>query len=153
MALTDIGELPSRGRVLVDSTLVIYFLYFLEGPRELAPRYAPFLERAGADDYDLIVTTVTLAEVLTGPLRTGTKPRPSAQRCRSALTAPPTWRLVDLTAVVAHRAARVRARSKLRLPDAVRAATAPETSSIGLVTRDRDFSSFAALPERVPVYG
>ena len=109
------------------------------------------MEHAGADDYDLIVTTVTLAEVLTGPLRRGDEAL--AQRYRSALTAPPTWRLVDLTAVVAHRAARIRARSKLRLPDAVQAATALETSSIGLVTRDRDFSSFAALPERVPVYG
>ena len=125
--------------------------YFLEGHREFAPRYAPFLEHAGADDYDLIVTTVTLAEVLTGPLRTGDEAL--AQRCRSALTAPPAWRLVDLTAVVAHRAARIRARSRLRPPDAVQAATALETSSIGLVTRDRDFSSFATLPERVPVYG
>ena len=34
MALTDIGELPPRGRVLVDSAPIIYFL---EGHRELAP--------------------------------------------------------------------------------------------------------------------
>ena len=43
MALTDIGELPPRGRVLVDSAPIIYFL---EGHREPAPRYAPFFERA-----------------------------------------------------------------------------------------------------------
>ena len=148
MALTDIGDLPPRGRILVDSAPIIYFL---EGHREFAPRYAPFFERAEAGDYELIVTTVTLAEVLTGPLRTGDEAL--AQRCRSALTTPPTWRFVDFTAAIAHRAARIRAGSRLRLPDAVQAATALETSSIGLVTRDRDFSSFDALPERVPVYG
>ena len=43
MALTDIGELPPRGRVLVDSAPI---MDFLEGHRELAPRYAPFFERA-----------------------------------------------------------------------------------------------------------
>ena len=43
MALTDIGERPPRGRVLVDSVPIIDFL---EGHRELAPRDAPFFERA-----------------------------------------------------------------------------------------------------------
>ena len=148
MALTDVGELPSRGRILVDSAPIIYFL---EGHREFAPRYAPLFECAEAGDYELVVTTVTLAEVLTGPLRTGDEAL--AQRYRSALTAPPAWRLVDLTATIAHRAARIRARSRLRLPDAVQAATALETSGIALVTRDRDFSSLEALSERVPVYG
>ena len=148
MALTDIGELPPRGRVLVDSAPIIHFL---EGHRELAPRYAPFFECAEAGDYELVVTTVTLAEVLTGPLRAGNEAL--AQRYRSALTAPPAWRLMDLTAAIAHRAARIRAGSRLRLPDAVQAATALETSCIGLVTCDRDFSSFDAFPEHVPVYG
>ena len=43
MALTDIGELPPRGRVLVDSAPIIDFL---EGHREFAPRSAPCFERA-----------------------------------------------------------------------------------------------------------
>lgn len=79
MALTDVGELPSRGRILVDSAPIIYFL---EGHRELAPRYASLFECAEAGDYELVVTTVTLAEVLTGPLRTGDEAL--AQRYRSA---------------------------------------------------------------------
>ena len=99
----------------------------------------------------MVIATVTLAEVLTGPLRMGDEAM--AQRYRRALTAPPTWRLVDLTASIAHRAARVRASSKLRLPDAVQIATALETSCIALVTHDRDYSALDDLPERVPVYG
>ena len=37
------GELPPRGRALVDSAPIIYFL---GGHREPAPRSAPFFERA-----------------------------------------------------------------------------------------------------------
>ena len=147
MALTDIGELP-HGRVVVDSAPIIYLL---EDDAVFAPRFAPFFERAEAGDHELVISTVTLAEVLTGPLRTGNEHL--AERYRSVLTAPPTWRLVELTAAIVHRAARIRARSRLRLPDAVQVATALETSSLGVVTHDRDFSSLDMLPERVVVYG
>ena len=147
MALTDISELPP-GRVVVDSAPIIYLL---EDDPVLAPRFAPFFERAEAGGHELVISTVTLAEVLTGPLRAGNERL--AERYRSVLTTPPTWRLVELTAAIAHRAARIRARSRLRLPDAVQIATALETSSLGLVTHDRDFSSLDALSERVVVYG
>ena len=75
-----------------------------------------------------------------------------AQRYRSALTAPPTRCLVDLAASIAHRAARIRGASKLRLPDAVQVATALETSSIALVSSDRDYSALDDLPERLRTY-
>ena len=42
-----------------------------------------------AGDYQLVIATVTLAEVLTGPLRTGDEAL--AQQYRRALTTPPTW--------------------------------------------------------------
>ena len=63
------------------------------------------------------------------------------------------WRLTDLTALIAHRAARLRAKFRLRLPDAVQVATALETASIALVTHDRDFAALKNQPEAVPVYG
>ena len=146
MAVTDISGLPG-GRVVVDSAPIIYLL---EDDAVFASRYAPFFERAEAGDHELVISTVTLAEVLSGPLRAGDERL--AERYRSVLTTPPTWRLVELTAAIAHRAARIRAHSRLRLPDAVQVATALETSSIGLVTHDRDFSSLDALSERVAVY-
>ena len=147
MAVMDISRLPPGGRVTVDSAPIIYFL---EGHPEFASRYAPFFEGAEAGEHELVIATVTLAEVLTGPLRVGEEAL--AQRYRSALTAPPTWRLADLTASIAHRAARIRGASKLRLPDAVQVATALETSSIALVTSDRDYSALEGLPERLRIY-
>ena len=147
MALRDIRELP-LGRVVVDSAPIIYLL---EDNATYAPRFARFFERAEAGDHELVISTITLAEVLTGPLWAGDERL--AERYRAVLTTPPTWRLVELTAAIAHRAARIRGRTKLRLPDAVQVATALETSSLGLVTHDVDFSVLDALPERVAVYG
>lgn len=145
----DVGDLPPRGRIVVDSAPIIYLL---EDHAVFAPRYAPLFERAEAQHYELVISTVTLAEVLTGPLRVGDSAL--AETYRAALTSPPTWRVVDLDASIAHRAAQIRARSRLRLPDAVQMATALETSSIALVTHDRDFSSSAldALSAGVTVY-
>ena len=145
--MRDIRTLPPSGRVTVDSAPIIYLL---EDHPDFAPRYAPFFERAEAGDLELVIATMTLAEVLTGPLRAGDEAL--AQRYRDALTSPPTWRLIDLTASIAHRAARIRGTSKLRLPDAVQVATALETSSIALVTNDRDYSALDGLPERLPIY-
>jgi len=148
MALKDIDELPLSGRVVVDSAPIIYML---EDHPEFAPRYAPFFHRAESGTYELVISTVTLLEVLTGPLRAGNEEQ--AQRYQAALAAPAGWRVVDLSPGVAYRAARIRGSTKMRLPDAVQIATALETSSIALVTRDRDFSRLDSSPERVPVYG
>ena len=148
MALRDIDQLPGRGRVTVDTAPIVYML---EDHPELAPRYAAFFERAQASHYELTISTITLAEVLTGPMRAGNETL--ARRYRDALTKPPVWRVVDVTAAIAERAARIRSRSRLRLPDAIQMATALETSSVALVTRDRDFAGLEALGEGVAVYG
>ena len=145
--MKDIGALPAGGRVTVDSAPIIYLL---EGHPHFAARFAPLFERAEAGDYELVISTVTLVEVLTGPLRTGNETL--AQQYRRTLTAQPVWRLADLNASIAHRAARLRGSFKLRLPDAVQVATALETASIALVTHDRDFTALENRPEAVPIY-
>ena len=107
--MMDVGALP-HGRVTVDSAPIIYFL---EDHPRFASRYAPFFQRAEAGDYQLVIATVTLAEVLTGPLRTGDEAL--AQHYRRTLTTPPTWRLADLTASVALGAADRQGQSRLTL--------------------------------------
>ena len=148
MALRDIAELPGSGRIAVDTAPIIYVL---EGHPEFGARYAELFERAEASHYELTISTITLAEVLTGPLRT--RNETLVRRYREALTTPPTWLVVDVTPAVAERAARIRSRSRLRLPDAIQMATALESSSVALVTHDRDFGDLEDLAERVPVYG
>ena len=147
MAIEDLGNLPTRGRLVIDSAPIIYVL---EEHPVFAARFLPVFERAESRDYELVITTITLAEVLAGPLRHGDEA--VAEACRDTLSAPPVWRVVDLTADIAHRAARIRGRTGLRLPDAVQVATAIETSSVGLVTHDRDFAALDRSPERIAVY-
>ena len=62
VALRDIAELPGRGRVTVDTAPIVYVL---EDHPEMGPRYAGFFDRAQASHYQLTISTITLAEVLT----------------------------------------------------------------------------------------
>ena len=143
----DVSQLPSRGRIVIDTAPIIYIL---EAHPTLAARFRPVFERAVAGDYELVVTTITLAEVLTGPLRHGNESL--ANEYRETLTVRSGCRIENLTSEVAHRAARIRGHTKLRLADAVQVATAIETSSVGLVTYDHDFSALDQSPERITVY-
>ncbi len=142
--MRDVGDLPSRGRLLVDSAPIIYYL---EDHPEFSARYENIFVGAEAGDYELAITTVSLIEVLTGPLRQGNKTL--AETYREALTSPPSWRVVDLTPAIAFRAAQIRGMTRLRAPDAIQLASALEISCMGLVTQDRDFRVFSETPGKL----
>jgi predicted nucleic acid-binding protein len=86
------------------------------------------------------VTTITIAEVLTGPLRAGDDAL--GRRYRAVLES---WRVVALDTGLAEDAARLRARFKLKLADAVQAAAALAVNADALVTHDRDFARVKGL--------
>jgi predicted nucleic acid-binding protein len=86
------------------------------------------------------VTTITIAEVLTGPIQAGNDEL--ARRYRVILES---WRVVELTADVAEATARLRASLRLKLPDAVQVASALAINAAALVTHDRDFSRVRSL--------
>jgi len=88
----------------------------------------------------LAVTTVTLAEALTGPL--GARDEVLAERYRATLKS---WFVVDLDAELAESAARLRAACRLKLADAVQAASALAIGADALVTHDHDFSALRDL--------
>lgn len=82
------------------------------------------------------MTTVTIAEVLTGPFKA--RKDDLAWRCRMVLES---WRVVPLNVDIAESAARFRAETGLRLPDAIQLASAVAIKAFALVTHDRDFSA------------
>jgi len=135
MALTPLGELPSNARVTVDSAPIIYFL---EDHRELAARFAPVFEAAAHGALSIFVSTITVAEVVAGPLKAGNEIL-AAQYCE-ALRGSKNWEIIPVTEEIAILAARIRAVRNLRLPDAIQVATAVATGSVALVTHDIDFS-------------
>lgn len=137
MESLDLSRLPQRALVLVDSAPIIYLL---EEHPKLAPRFRPLFERHEAGELHLAVTTISIAEVLTGPLSAGNEVL--VKRYRAVMES---WQVVDLTADIAESAARLRASVKLKLPDAIQVASAISIGADALVTHDRDFSAVKAL--------
>lgn len=137
MEPVSLEGLPENALLLVDSAPIIYVL---EDHPELASVFRPVFKAHDEGLLRLAVTTVTLAEVLTGPL--GARDEVLAERYRATLKS---WFVVDLDAEIAESAARLRAACKLKLADAVQAASALAVGADALVTHDRDFSALRDL--------
>lgn len=133
----DAGALPDGCLVLVDSAPIIYTL---EAHPKFAAHFAPLFARHARGEVTLAVTTVCIAEVLTGPLRAGEEAL--AKRYRATLEA---WQTVDLTPDIAESAARLRGRYGLKLPDAIQLASALALDAHALVTHDRDFGQVRGM--------
>ena len=129
--------LPSGAVVLVDRAPIIYIL---EANAKFAKHFTPLFERHAAGDIALAVSTITIAEVLTGPLAKNEEAL--AKRYRAVLE---TWQVVDFTSDIAESAARIRGKYGLKLPDAIQVASALAINADALVTHDRDFSKVRGL--------
>jgi predicted nucleic acid-binding protein len=132
MGTLALDTLPPDALVLVDSAPIIYVL---DGNGAFAERFRPLFEAQASGRVRLAVSTVAIAEVLTGPLQSGDEGL--ARRYRSVLDS---WRVVDLTSDVAETAARLRSAYRLKLADAVQVASALAIGADALVTHDRDFA-------------
>lgn len=133
----DLSGLPDQALLLLDSVPIIYCL---EDHAKFGPRFQPLFEMHRNGECRFAVTTITLAEVLTGPLQSNDEAL--ARRYRSVLES---WQIVELDAAIAESAARLRASLRLKLPDAVQAASALAINADALVTHDRDFSRLKSL--------
>ncbi|HSV46387.1 MAG TPA: PIN domain-containing protein [Ramlibacter sp.] len=123
--------------VVVDTAPLIYLL---EDHPQFAPVFEGLFQAYEQGRIQIALSTISLAEVLVGPLRRGDDAL--AKRYEKALAA---FELVPVTAEIAATAARLRASTGLRLPDAIQAATALELGAAALVTHDRDFSKLPGL--------
>jgi predicted nucleic acid-binding protein len=137
MESLDLSRLPEEALLLIDSAPIIYFL---EAHQKLGPRFKPLFEGHAAGRFRFSVTTITIAEVLTGPMKVGDDG--AVKRYRAILES---WQPVTLDADIAESAARLRASYGLKLPDAVQAASALRVNAAALVTHDRDFSRLKSL--------
>jgi predicted nucleic acid-binding protein len=133
----DLGDMPEHALVLVDTAPIIYFL---EAHPTFGPRFAPIFAAHAAGRLRFAVTTITIAEVLTGPLQAGKDAL--ARRYRSILES---WNPIDLDVGIAEMAARLRATLRLKLADSVQAASALAVNAAALATHDRDFSRVHSL--------
>ena len=132
-----LDDLPEQALLLIDLAPIIYVL---EGHPKFGTRFKPLFEAHAAGRLRFAVTTITIAEVLTGPLQAADDAL--ARRYRAILQS---WQPIALDVDIAESAARLRASLRLRLADAVQAASALATNAAALVTHDRDFSRVHSL--------
>ena len=132
-----LDDLPEQALLLIDSAPIIYVL---EGHPKFGTRFKPLFEAHAAGRLRFAVTTITIAEVLTGPLQAADDAL--ARRYRAILQS---WQPIALDVDIAESAARLRASLRLRLADAVQAASALAINAAALVTHDRDFSRVHSL--------
>ena len=137
-AATLWGGLSPGALVLVDTAP---WIYLLEDHPQFAPLFLGLFEAAERGQIQLALTTITLAEVLTGPLKH--KQTALAKRYENALNK---YQVLPLTATIASLAAQLRIQYRLKLPDAVQLASALDLGAAALVTHDRDFSKVKGLP-------
>src|SRR5262249_59893679 len=95
------------------------FIFFLNPHRIFPSRFKPLLEALALGQFRFAVTAITIAEVLTGPLQAGDEPL--ARRYRATLER---WQPVPIDTDIAETAARLRAALRLKLADAIQAASA-----------------------------
>jgi predicted nucleic acid-binding protein len=137
MESIDVSRLPPDALIVLDSAPIIYLL---EDHPRYRRRFQPIFDSHAAGHVRFAVATITIAEVLTGPLTAGEEML--ARRYRSILES---WQVIDLDADIAESAARMRALFRLKLADAVQVASAIAINADALVTHDRDFSRVAGL--------
>jgi len=133
----DLSGLPEHALLLLDSAPIIYFL---EDHPKFGPRFGPLFEEHAKGNVQFAVTTITIAEVLAGPLSVGDESL--VRRYRNIFES---WQVVALDTEIAESAARVRTSFRLKLADAVQVASALAVNADALVTHDRDFSNVQSL--------
>jgi predicted nucleic acid-binding protein len=116
------------------------FIYLLESHPQFADQFVGLFEAAAAGEITIALSTVTLAEVLTGPFKAGQTTL--AKRYEKALS---NYNVMPVTTPIAALAAQLRAQYRLKLPDAIQLATALDIGAAAFVTHDRDFSAVTGI--------
>jgi predicted nucleic acid-binding protein len=131
------GQLKVNDLVLVDSAPLIYLL---DGHPQFSSLFEGLFVAFEDGQLRIAISTITIAEVLAGPFKNGQDVL--AKRYEKALSG---FEVIPVSQDIAVSASRLRISCKLKLMDALQAATALEIGAQALVTHDRDFSRFSGL--------
>ena len=132
--------LPLAGLVYLDASSLIYSVERVEPYRTLLE---PMWQQAQDRDLTIVSSPVLVIEALVKPIRDGNKEIESQYR---ELFASNAVRLLDASYEVFEDAARLRAATGLKTPDALHAATALRASCVLFISNDTDFRRVQGLP-------
>ena len=132
MGLTELrGFLHRHRRIALDTSVFIYQIDANPRYVALADTVFEWLERPS---HSAVTSTITMMEVLVQPYRDSSEER--ANRFYALLSAYPRMDWMAPTLEIADIAARLRARHRLKSPDALQAATAIKGAATAFITND-----------------
>jgi len=133
-------NIPDFSFVYVDTSVVIYSV-------ERVPSYYPLLEpvwqKFQADEIRIFSSELILLEALVLPLRNANTDLVSSYE---QLLVSSNMQLVSIDQTILKEAARLRATTNLKTPDAIHAATALNNVCTLFLTNDSQFRNVAGLP-------
>ena len=145
MGVSEFQRVLATLRLVVLDTMV--FSYHLSGHPRYVELTSAVLDAIEAGRVEGLVTTVTLAEILTVPAKAND---PAAlQEYRLYLTQFPNLRMAVLDVALAAETATVRAETGLRTPDAVQVAAARVFGADAIITNDRRWAGRVLRPALV----
>jgi predicted nucleic acid-binding protein len=131
---------PAGSAVYIDTNSIIYSVERLE---PYAGLLIPIWDGARAGTFKLLTSKLSLLETLVGPIKSGDLPLEESYRRLLRRTSD--LRLVNVTVPVLECAARLRAQTTLKMPDAIHAASALVNRCALFITNDRDFRCVPGL--------
>ncbi len=134
--IDDLGA----GPVGVDTAV---FIYFIEENERFLPAIAPVFGAANSGKLQLVVSALTLLEVLVVPYRAGDAAL--AQRYEAVLTRSRGVRMIDLTRDHLRLAAQLRAATGVATPDALQLAASLAGGCSAFLTNDRRLPTVPGL--------
>lgn len=136
--------LRRQRRIALDTSVFIYQLEANARYLALTDSVFAWLERVG---HEAVTSTITMTELLVPSYRENDEPRVDA--FYGLLSTYPNLRWVAPDLETADLAAMLRARYRLRTPDALQAATAIRANATGMITNDPVFARIAELDTAV----
>jgi predicted nucleic acid-binding protein len=126
--------------VYVDANPVIYTV-------EKHPVYGPLLQplwlASQAKTIEVVSSDLVLMEALVGPLKSADT---HLQKAYEQAILGSEMRLLPITQTILREAGRLRAKTKLRTPDALHAATAQQAACVLFISNDAGFRGVPGLP-------
>ncbi len=133
-------RLPSSGAIYFDTNV---FIYSVERIEPFSSILKPAWEAAARGDIEIVASELVVVETLVQPMRD--EDETLAGVYRDILLGANEVRLIPVDIGVLERAASLRARTGLKTPDAIHAATALITGVSEFLTNDVDFRRVEGL--------
>jgi len=133
-------SVPASGIVYVDTAPIIYTV---ERHADYEALLLPLWTALDNQTIEVVTSELTLLETLVKPLRDGNQ---SLVADYEKLLTATVIRLEPVTANVLREAARIRAATGLKTPDAIHTATAMSVGCVQFITNDAEYRKLSSLP-------